>query len=131
MSARNPFQLTLGTKLSARLSVLLVLSEATLIWVATPLYDAIIQACLEAGFSPRIVSEAVTPHGVLFGVAGGSLVSITFSTMKHFYSKGIFFTPFSHSIGQLNLVLEYRKTGMSERDVQRAAADNIRQWLNK
>jgi len=80
---------------------------------ATPLFDATIQACAEQGFAPRIVSEAVTPHGAVFAVAGGSVVGITFSAIRFFFSEGVVFIPFRQTTPRLNLTLETRRGAIS------------------
>lgn len=80
---------------------------------ATPLFDATIQACAEEGFSPRIATETVTPHGAVFAVAGGSVVNITFSAMRFFISDGVVFVPFWKETPLLNLTLEKRKGTLS------------------
>jgi DNA-binding transcriptional LysR family regulator len=80
---------------------------------ATPLFDATIQACADQGFAPRIATEAVTPHGAVFAVAGGSVVGISFSAMRFFFSEGISFVPLRQETPRLNLTLEKRHGTLS------------------
>lgn len=79
------------------------------------LYDAIIAACLEAGFSPNVAQEAPRLPSTLSLVAAGLGVSIVPASMRHLNVDGVAYLDISSAPGLVApLLLATRK---SERSV--------------
>ncbi len=67
--------------------------------VGQGLYDAILRACLEAGFSPRVVQEAPRMTATLSLVAAGLGLSIVPASMQRLRSDGIVYRRLSQCPG--------------------------------
>jgi len=67
--------------------------------VGQGLYDAILKACLEAGFSPRVVQEAPRMTATLSLVSAGLGLSIVPASMQRLRSDGIAYRTLSQCPG--------------------------------
>ena len=80
--------------------------EGLVIWPrveAPETYDAIIEACRRAGFSPRLVQEASSPHTILGLVAAGIGVAVATSAYRAHTGTGVVFIPITDSDATLYL----------------------------
>jgi DNA-binding transcriptional LysR family regulator len=80
--------------------------EGLLIWPrvqAAETYDAIIEACRRAGFSPRIVQEASSPLTLLGLVAAGIGVAVATSAYRAHTATNVVFIPITDSNATLYL----------------------------
>lgn len=73
---------------------------------AAETYDAIIEACRRAGFSPRVVQEASSPHTILGLVAAGIGVAVATSAYQAHTGTDVVFIPITDS--EVTLYLAWR-----------------------
>lgn len=66
-------------------------------------FDAIIEACRRAGFSPRVVQEASSPHTILGLVAAGLGVAVAASSYRAHTGTDVVFIPITDSEATLYL----------------------------
>jgi DNA-binding transcriptional LysR family regulator len=77
--------------------------------VGAGLYDAIIAACQRAGFSPRIVQEALQVTSIVNLVAAGLGVSLVPASMQMIHSEGIAYRPIRGDAPLAKMSLIYRQ----------------------
>lgn len=81
----------------ARSVSLLALREQPWVLVrreASPsVYDAIVSACLRAGFAPSVIHTGLQLHSVLAMVASGLGISMLPESARHWRTKGVIFMP--------------------------------------
>jgi DNA-binding transcriptional LysR family regulator len=80
--------------------------EGLVIWPrveAAETYDAIIEACRRAGFSPRVVQEASSPHTILGLVAAGIGVAVATTAYRAHTGTDVVFIPIADSAVTLYL----------------------------
>jgi len=108
-----------GHPLAAEAAVkLAALAEETFVFYRRPtgpgLHDAIVAACLRAGFSPNIGQEAPRIASTLGLVAAGLGVSIVPASMQRMNVEGVTFVPFAGDPGLVApLFLATRRRGRS------------------
>jgi len=108
-----------GHPLAAQAAVkLAALAEETFVFYRRPtgpgLHDAIVAACLRAGFSPNIGQEAPRIASTLGLVAAGLGVSIVPASMQRMNVEGVTFVPFAGDPGLVApLFLATRRRGRS------------------
>lgn len=71
--------------------------------------EALVQACLAAGFSPRIVQEAPDSYTILALVAAGVGVTLTVSTVQHIEVEGMVYRPLADPLPPILLALAWRR----------------------
>lgn len=81
---------------------------------AAPLFDTIVQQCRNCGFSPKIVSETMNPHGAILSVAAGSTVTLSFAAMRFFFPRNVRFIPLCGQVPCFPQILEKLKTKSTE-----------------
>lgn len=114
-----------GHRLSGPAVRLAALAEETFVFYRRPtgpgLHDAIVAACLRAGFSPNVGQEAPRMASTLGLVAAGLGVSIVPASMQRMNLEGVDFIPFAGDPGLVApLFLATRRRGRS------AIADRFR-----
>jgi len=80
--------------------------EGLIMWPradAAETYDAIIEACRRAGYSPRVVQEASSPHTILGLVAAGVGVAVAASAYRAHSGANVVFIPITDSEATLYL----------------------------
>ncbi|MGG3468506.1 LysR substrate-binding domain-containing protein [Neobacillus pocheonensis] len=80
--------------------------------IGSGIYNAIINICHEAGFSPKITVEAHDMQSVLALVSAGMGVSLT--TISHVQTKGVVFRELSDNTITLEAAIAYREDEKSE-----------------
>lgn len=73
--------------------------------VGAGLHDAIITACRNAGFSPRVVQEASQVTSIVNLVASGLGISLVPASMQHIHSEGVTFRPLVRPVPKARLSL--------------------------
>lgn len=73
--------------------------------VGAGLHDAIVSACREAGFSPRVVQEASQVTSIVNLVASGLGVSIVPASMQHIQAEGVTFRAIQKPVPKARLSL--------------------------
>jgi DNA-binding transcriptional LysR family regulator len=81
--------------------------------VAPTLYDQIHMICHEAGFSPRVDSEALEWHTIVALVAAGMGVSIAPASVRALRMRGALFRRLPSTSGRAVLYLCYDENGTS------------------
>jgi DNA-binding transcriptional LysR family regulator len=92
-----------GHRLTGASVALKALAEETFVFYRRPtgpgLHDAIVAACLRAGFSPHVGQEAPRMASTLGLVAAGLGVSIVPASMQRMNVEGVTFVPFAGDPG--------------------------------
>lgn len=70
--------------------------------------EALVQACLGAGFSPRIVQEAPDSYTILALVAAGVGVTLTVSSVQHIQVEGLVYRRLLDPVRPMVLALAWR-----------------------
>jgi DNA-binding transcriptional LysR family regulator len=81
--------------------------------IRVDLYDHVISACRQAGFSPRIVQEAVEVQTIVRLVAEGLGVAFLPSSVQNYGIKGVFYRPVTNFKLNMNAFLVLRKDNHS------------------
>jgi DNA-binding transcriptional LysR family regulator len=71
--------------------------------------EALVQACLGAGFSPRIVQEAPDSYTILALVAAGVGVTLTVSSVQHIRVEGMVYRRLAGPVRVMLLALAWRR----------------------
>jgi DNA-binding transcriptional LysR family regulator len=71
--------------------------------------EALVQACLSAGFSPRIVQEAPDSYTILALVAAGVGVTLTVSSVQHIRVEGMVYRRLAEPARAMLLALAWRR----------------------
>ncbi|MEK0153848.1 LysR family transcriptional regulator [Arthrobacter oryzae] len=75
--------------------------------------DALIQAAMKAGFTPRIMQEAPDSYTILGLVAAGVGVTLTVSSVQHIDTPGLVYRELEDDVPRLAVVLAWRKDNIS------------------
>uniref|UniRef100_UPI001EF1783B LysR substrate-binding domain-containing protein n=1 Tax=Bordetella pseudohinzii TaxID=1331258 RepID=UPI001EF1783B len=77
--------------------------------IGAGLYDAILSACLRAGFTPRVIQEAPQMASIISLVAAGVGISIVPAAMRHMGAEGIEYRPIRGDAPRALLDMAYRR----------------------
>ena len=77
--------------------------------IGAGLYDAIQNACLRAGFTPRVIQEAPQMASIVSLVAAGVGISIVPAAMRHMGAQGIEYRPIKGDAPHALLDMAYRR----------------------
>ncbi|MDI3389145.1 LysR family transcriptional regulator [Streptomyces sp. B-S-A8] len=77
------------------------------------LRDAMVKACEEAGFTPRVLQEAPDSHTILALVAAGVGVTLTLTSCQHIQQTGLVYRPLAGPAVRLQAALAWRKDNPS------------------
>jgi DNA-binding transcriptional LysR family regulator len=77
--------------------------------IAPRLHDAIVSACAEAGFSPRIVQEAIQMQTIISLVSAGMGVAIVPGSVQALRRKGVSYRRLRGGIAPLEIGLAWRR----------------------
>jgi len=80
---------------------------------APALFDTGVATCHRAGFSPRVVVDAITLQGVLTTVAGGGVVSLVPSCVRFFYREGVVLRDLKGSPMRFDFEMHWCREGTS------------------
>ncbi|MBD2020890.1 LysR family transcriptional regulator [Leptolyngbya sp. FACHB-36] len=78
--------------------------------IAPGLYDPIISLCLQAGFSPRVVQEAIQMQTIVSLVAAEMGVAIVPLSLRNLQRQGVIYKPLQESTPMVEIVMIWRKT---------------------
>jgi len=82
--------------------------------IGSGLYDTILAACQQAGFTPRIAQEAPQMASVISLVAAGFGISLVPASMRHVHTEGVRFLPLRGPAPRALLDLAYRRHSPSQ-----------------
>ncbi|AHV93243.1 LysR family transcriptional regulator [Bordetella holmesii] len=77
--------------------------------IGAGLYDAILSACLRAGFTPRVIQEAPQMASIISLVAAGVGIAIVPAAMRHMGAEGIEYRPIRGDAPRALLDMAYRR----------------------
>ncbi|GAA2775287.1 LysR family transcriptional regulator [Saccharopolyspora taberi] len=75
--------------------------------------DALVHACVTAGFNPRIVQEAPDSYTILALVGAGVGVTLTVSSVQHIQAEGMVFRPLAGPARPMSFALAWRRDNPS------------------
>ncbi|CAM03280.1 DNA-binding transcriptional LysR family regulator [Saccharopolyspora erythraea NRRL 2338] len=75
--------------------------------------DALVHACVTAGFHPRIVQEAPDSYTILALVGAGVGVTLTVSSVQHIRTEGMVYRPLAGPTQPMSLALAWRRDNPS------------------
>ncbi|MCI2416453.1 LysR family transcriptional regulator [Saccharopolyspora sp. K220] len=75
--------------------------------------DALVKACVSAGFSPRVVQEAPDSYTILALVAAGVGVTLTLTSCQHIQQTGLVYRPLAGPPTRLHAALAWRTDNTS------------------
>jgi len=82
--------------------------------IGAGLYDAIMDACQRAGFTPRVVQEAPQIASIVSLVAAGMGVALVPAAMRHMGAEGIAYRPIRGDAPHAQLDMVYRRADGSQ-----------------
>lgn len=77
--------------------------------IGAGLYDAIMQACQRAGFTPRVIQEAPQMASIISLVAAGVGIAVVPAAMRHMGAAGIVYRPIRGDAPRALLDMAYRR----------------------
>jgi DNA-binding transcriptional LysR family regulator len=77
------------------------------------LRDAMVKACVSAGFNPRVVQEAPDSYTILALVAAGVGVTLTLTSCQHIQQTGLVYRPLAGPPTRLQAALAWRRDNPS------------------
>ena len=80
---------------------------------ATGLYDAIIEFCRQAGFTPRIAQEAIQMQTIVSLVSAGLGVALVPASLRHMRRRGVVYRPLRQDSPLLTVLLAWRSASRS------------------
>ncbi|PKW17394.1 LysR substrate-binding domain-containing protein [Saccharopolyspora spinosa] len=75
--------------------------------------DALVKACVSAGFNPRVVQEAPDSYTILALVAAGVGVTLTLTSCQHIQQSGTAYRPLAGAPMRLHAALAWRTNNTS------------------
>ncbi|MBV9229382.1 MAG: LysR family substrate-binding domain-containing protein, partial [Chloroflexi bacterium] len=81
--------------------------------LAPGLYDQMMSICVQAGFHPRIVQEAIQYHVIISLVAAGLGVTLVPSSIQTFQRADVVYRPLQHVTIQAEIVAVWRRDDLS------------------
>ncbi|MFC4276424.1 LysR family transcriptional regulator [Achromobacter aloeverae] len=82
--------------------------------IGSGLYDTILAACRQAGYTPRIAQEAPQMASIISLVAAGFGISLVPASMRHVHTEGVRFRPLRGPAPRALLDLAYRRHSPSQ-----------------
>jgi DNA-binding transcriptional LysR family regulator len=80
---------------------------------AAGLYDAIIEFCRQAGFTPRIAQEAIQMQTIVSLVSAGLGVALVPASLRHLRRRGVVYRPLRQDSPRLTVLLAWRSASRS------------------
>ncbi|WP_144638366.1 LysR family transcriptional regulator [Bordetella genomosp. 13] len=82
--------------------------------IGAGLYDAIMDACQRAGFTPRVVQEGPQIASIISLVAAGIGVALVPAAMRHMGAEGVVYRPIRGDAPHAQMDMAYRRAGHSQ-----------------
>jgi DNA-binding transcriptional LysR family regulator len=77
------------------------------------LYDAIIEFCRQAGFTPRIAQEAIQMQTIVSLVSAGLGVALVPASLRHMRRRGVVYRQLRQASPLLTILLAWRSASRS------------------